>query len=286
MTARLSSIIPINGVDGKGLRALRSGDRSLAMTIGFIGTGALTFSIVSGLKSLPDFNEPILLSPRNEATAAGLASRYAGVLIAADNQAVLDGCETVMLAVRPQVAQEILSQLRFRSDHRVISLVAILSREDIAGLVAPATQVTRALPMPMVAQRQGATIIYPPDANVAALFRRLAKAIEVDDAQEFNALAVVTATFASYFRYLDTIQGWLTGQGVAEDKARDYITTLYKALANAPDAAPDAGFMHLSQEYATRGGINEQVQRELTERGMFDAFAQSLDGVFKRIAAG
>lgn len=68
------------------------------------------------------------------------------------------------------------------------------------------------------------------------------------------------------------------------EKARDYIATLFKALANAPDRAPDAGFMHLAQEYATRGGINEQVLRELTERDMFGAFAQSLEGIYRRIS--
>ena len=43
--------------------------------------------------------------------------------------------------------------------------------------------------------------------------------------------------------------------------------------------------MHLAQEYATRGGINEQILRELTDRKLFEAFAESLDGVHRRITA-
>ncbi|TJW63400.1 MAG: F420-dependent NADP oxidoreductase, partial [Mesorhizobium sp.] len=66
----------------------------------------------------------------------------------------------------------------------------------------------------------------------------------------------------------------------------DYIATIFKALDNAPETTPDTGFMDLAQDYATRGGINEQVVRELTAGNVFDAFAESLDGVHRRISAG
>jgi len=253
------------------------------MRLGFIGTGALTAAIVAGLKSLADDHVSILLSPRNEQIAADLAARYAGVRVAADNQAVLDGSDTVMLAVRPQVAPEVLPQLRFRKDHHVVSLIATISLEKAAAFVAPAQRTTKALPMPMVAHRQGATIIYPPDARISALFRALGKTIEVKDAAAFDALSVVTATFAAYFKYLDTIHRWLGERGVGDPTARDYVASLYKALAHAPDAAPAEGFLDLSAEYATRGGINEQVLNELSEQGVFEAFAESLDRVHRRI---
>lgn len=255
------------------------------MKLGFVGTGALTAAIVTGLKSIGDNSVSVLLSPRNEEIAASLAARFEDVQVAADNQAVLDGSDTVMLAVRPQVAHEVIPSLRFRPDHRVVSLIATLSLKEIATLVAPAHRLIKALPMPMIASRQGATIICPPDKDVAAFFGKLGKAIEVENAHEFDALSVVTATYASFFKYLDTIHAWLKTQGVDDLKGRDYIATLFKALANAPDSSPDAGFMHLSQEYATRGGINEQILRQLTNAGLFDTFTQSLDAVHKRIMA-
>lgn len=255
------------------------------MKLGFVGTGALTAAIVTGLKSFADNSVSILLSPRNEEIAANLASRFEDVRVAPDNQAVLDGSDTVMLAVRPQVAHDVIPSLRFRADHRIVSLIATLSLQEIGKLVAPAHRLVKALPMPMIAHRQGATIICPPDPEIAAFFGRLGKAIEVEDAGEFDALSVVTATYASYFKYLDTVHSWLRSQGVGETKGRDYIVSLFKALANAPDTAPDASFMHLSREYATRGGINEQILRELTDAGLFETFTQSLDGVHERIVA-
>ncbi|PRH87817.1 F420-dependent NADP oxidoreductase [Labrys okinawensis] len=252
------------------------------MKLGFIGTGALTSAIVTGLKSVADNDVAVVLSPRNEAVAADLASRFADVRVAADNQAVLDACDTIMLAVRPQIAHDVLAGLQFRPAHRIISLIATLSLEEIAALVSPAERVTKALPM--VAQRQGPTIIYPPDPDVVAFFARFGKAFAVKDVTEFDALSVATATFATYFKYLDTLHGWLQGHGVSDPTARSYVSALFKALAQAPEAAPDTDFMHLAQEYATRGGINEQVLRELTDRKLFEAFAESLDGVHRRIS--
>ena len=254
------------------------------MKLGFIGTGALTSAIVTGLKAAADNSVSVLLSPRNEEIAAGLALRYPDVHVAPDNQAVLDECDTILLAVRPQIAHEVLAKLQFRRSHHVVSLIATLSHEEIAALIAPVAQVTKALPMPMIAHRQGATIICPSDRTMAALFGRVGKVIEVEESSEFDALSVVTATYATYFKYLDTIHRWLKDRGVADSKARDYIATLFKALANAPETTPDAGFMQLAEEYATRGGINEQILRELTDRNVFDVFAESLDSVHRRIS--
>jgi pyrroline-5-carboxylate reductase len=253
------------------------------MRLGFIGTGALTSAIVTGLKSAGDNSVPVVLSPHNEEIAVALASQYADVRVATDNQSVLDECDTVMLAVRPQMAHAVLGELKFRGDHHVVSLIATVSRDGIAALVAPADHVTKALPMPMIAERLGSTIIYPPDAAMAAFFGALGKVIEADDPAAFDALSVVTATFATYFKYLETIQAWLKTQGIADDQARAYVSTIYHALAHAPVSAPDIDFVHLAREYATRGGINEQVVRELTAKKVFETFAESLDTVHRRI---
>lgn len=255
------------------------------MNIGFIGTGALTAAIVTGLGNTADASPSIWLSPRNRKIAADLANRYPHVQVATDNQTVLDQSDTIVLAVRPQVAHEVLPPLRFRRDHHVITLIGVLSREQIADMVAPAERVVKALPMPMIAHGMGGTLICPPDPVTAGFFGRIGEVIEVDDSDEFDALSVASATFATYFKYLETIQRWLEAHDVASPAARHYITALYEALAAAPKVAPDADFMHLAKEYATRGGINEQVARSLSDAKVFDTFAASMDAVYQRITA-
>jgi pyrroline-5-carboxylate reductase len=254
------------------------------VNLGFIGTGALTSAIVTGLKTDPIIPVSIHLSPRNEQTAAALASRYPDVWVATDNQEVLDNCETVMLALRPQVAHQVLPLLKFRRTHHVVALMATMSRDEVASLVLPAERVTKALPIPMVAHRQGATLIYPFDPAIAALFGSLGRVIEVGDPTEFNTLTVATATFATYFKYLDTIHGWLRDHGVSDSKGRDYVAALFQALANAPEKVPGSGFMQLAAAYATPGGINEQMLRAFTTEHLFEVLREGLDSVHRQIS--
>src|SRR5262245_27633435 len=75
------------------------------MTLGFVGTGTIAAPIVDGLCSVRP-ETPIVVSPRNAATAAALAARHGNVRVAKSNQEVLDTSDMVVLAVRPQVAEE------------------------------------------------------------------------------------------------------------------------------------------------------------------------------------
>jgi hypothetical protein len=131
------------------------------MQLGFIGTGEITLSIVTGLSS-SGAPHSIWLSPRNSAVAHGLANRFHGISVASCNQEVLDHSATIVIAVRPSAARDVLSELAFRLDHRVISLVSALSLRSLSELVAPAVRIARAVPLPSAAKRLSPTAIYPP----------------------------------------------------------------------------------------------------------------------------
>ena len=68
-------------------------------TYGVLGVGALASAIVTGVCDGVEDPPGVVLSPRNAATA-GLAARFPSVTIAADNQAVVDGSQTVVVCLR------------------------------------------------------------------------------------------------------------------------------------------------------------------------------------------
>src|SRR5690349_13221878 len=117
------------------------------MTLGIIGTGTMASAVVEGLRSAGD-SSSILLSPRNAITASALAERFPGVAVSSSNQEVLDHSDTVLLAVRPQVAENVLSVLRFRPDQQILSIIAIFDLERLRALVSPARRIVRAVPLP------------------------------------------------------------------------------------------------------------------------------------------
>ena len=123
------------------------------MQLGSIETGEITSSIVTGLSSSGVTAHSIWLSPRNSATANGLANRFKGISVASCNQEVLNHSDTIVIAVRPSAARDVLSELRFRPEHQVISLVSALSLRSLFELVAPAVRIARAVPLPSTAKR-------------------------------------------------------------------------------------------------------------------------------------
>jgi pyrroline-5-carboxylate reductase len=253
--------------------------------LGFVGTGAITSAIVTGLCTHADVRCRITVSPRNAACAASLATAFPLVRIAADNQAVLDDSDVVFLAVRPQIVRQVVGELRFKPEHRVISLVATYSRHTIAELVRPATSVVCAVPLPTVAFHEGPTAMFPPDAGAASIFQLLGGAIEVATETELHALWAATATMATHFRFLHTIASWLSARGVPQERARDYVVTMFAGLARAAARRPEP-LEQLAGEFATRGGLNEQCVAALERAGAFDACSEALDAVRARIEGG
>ena len=255
------------------------------MTLGFLGTGAITSAMVTGLSSGGDAPHSILLSPRNAATAAELAARFPGVRVAPSNQAVVDGSETVVTAVRPQIAADVLAELRFRPEQHVVSLVSGYSLKKVVGLVAPASHVARAVPLPAAARRRSPTAIYPPDPVTEELFAALGAAFAVETEAEYDALCTATATMAAYFAFTGTAASWLANNGIEAAQARDYIARIFGGLSEAAMEAPDLSFDTLAADHATRGGINEMVVNHLRSHGVFDTFSEVLDAVMRRVSA-
>ena len=255
------------------------------MKIGFVGTGEITAAMVTGLTSSSAAVHSIRLSPRNQAIAAELADRFPTVSVASCNQEVLDYCETAVIAVRPQVVRKILSELRFRPDHHVISVVSALPLRSVSDLVAPAKRVTRAAPLPSTAKRLGPTATYPPDQLVEDLFAAIGTVFAVETEDEFDAMCAATATIASYFAFEDTVACWLARNSVPESMARDYVARMVLGLTTSAADAPGRSFQSLASQHATAGGINEQFLKHLVEQGVLKSVSDGLDAVMNRIRA-
>jgi pyrroline-5-carboxylate reductase len=255
------------------------------MTLGIIGVGTIAAAVVEGLQSASARCD-IVLSPRNEQRASLLASQFAEVRVAPTNQAVLDASETVIIAVRPQIAHSVLSELRFRPDHRVVSFIPAVTLDYLRSMTAPARSVTRAVPLPSAARGQSPTVMYPPNPSLKALFEKLGVVIELDGEEEFEAFTTATAIMSSYFRFAETVVSWMQREGVSQAKAQAFVSQILLGLADAAAASPQSTFADLTEEHQTHGGLNEQVLHSLTSAGVFTEFEHALDGVLARLVAG
>jgi pyrroline-5-carboxylate reductase len=252
------------------------------MTLGFVGTGTITAAMVRGLRRGGD-DRPILLSPRNAELAAALAADCPNVQIAASNQDVLDRCDTVFIAVTPQVVAEVMADLRFEPRHRVVSLVATVSMRRLSELVEPAGRLRRAVPLPFVEAGLGGTLLYPADPEIAALFDRLGRAITLASEDDIDVLTVASATMSAYFATMANIDNWLVEKGIPAEQSRAYLAQLGVGLAASAADHPKVSYTQLVHNYATPGGLNEQLRLHLDKTGAQQSYSEGLDALFTRI---
>ena len=255
-------------------------------SFGFVGTGVITEAVVTGLSKTRLSRNPVFLSPRSEATSRRLADAHANVRIGQSNQDVVDKSDIVFLAVRPQIAEEVLRELRFRAGQRVVSFIAATSLERLSSWIQQDVRLTQCIPLPFVADLNGATPIHPADDIVEAIFSELGTPVVVGSEHEYDLLAVASTLMGTYFGILDVASNWLESQGLSKPAGDAYLRQLFSGLASVAGSKPDVGFATLIDEHCTPGGLNEQVLNDFRRDGGLRALSTALDGVAERIASG
>ena len=251
------------------------------MRLGFIGTGVITAHIVRGLQGSVCADWPVTVSPRSAGIAAELA-RLPGVSVAPDNQAVIEAADVIVLAVRPQIAAEVLAPLRFHADRPVISLMAGISLDDLATWTG-ARDICRAIPLPSVEARTCVTPVFPPAPAAMQLFAALGQALPVPDLAAFDAYGTGSAVMATWFGFAETVVGWMQANGIAKGDAETYVRGLFGNLGDTLRASPRP-IPELRRDHGTPGGLNEQAYDVFTAQGGTAAIGAGMDSVMARIS--
>ncbi len=253
------------------------------MRIGFIGTGTITEAMVTGIVGSELAVSEIKVSPRNREIAERLAERFAIVKIAADNQEVVATADVAFLAVRPQIAEAVIRELEFRKGQTVVSVIAATDRTKLMRWINEEVELTQAIPLPFVAERQGVTSIYPPSPRIASIFAALGTAVECETQEEYDLLAVASSLMGTYFGVLDRATGWLAEKGISREKGRAYLAPLFLSLAQTAVRKDHEPLEALRREFSTAGGLNEQVFNDFDRDGGSAALMNALDNVLRRV---
>ncbi|MFI6298991.1 NAD(P)-binding domain-containing protein [Nonomuraea sp. NPDC050790] len=250
--------------------------------IGIIGVGEIGRAIVAGLCEGVEDAPEVLLSPRGARAAAELSERYESVRVCADNQAVVDGSELVVLAVRPHDRQEALAGLRVGSDRIVVSLLAGVSIDELRRTLATDAPVVRAIPLPPVRERDSVTVTCPSHPEADALFERLGGALPVEDEASFNVFSALTGTLTTHYAYLTTLASWAVGHGVPAEAAERYVRGLFQGVGRS---LGDEGrsLPRLAADHETPQGSNERVRTTWFTPANAEALERVLDDLLARL---
>jgi pyrroline-5-carboxylate reductase len=206
-----------------------------------------------------------------------LAALHPKARIAPDNQAVVDSSDVVFLALRPQVAEDVVTSLVFRAEQRVVTFVAGLQLEALAAWIRVPVTICRAIPVPLVADLRGVTAIYPRDPVVTDLFSSLGAVITAGNIADFELFGAACCLMGTYFGLLDVVAGWMATKGMDSERARAFLAPLFAGLAETARASPSVSFGELREAFSTKGGLNAQVHEIFVSSGGADAIVRGLE---------
>ena len=253
------------------------------MRLGFIGTGKIASSVITGVCTSKISFQKILISRRNKNIAQKLKKRFRKVYIAKTNQEIVDKCNWIFLAVTPKVGKKILPKLKFRSNQKVISFIATINLVQLKKTLGNKIKIVRAIPLPPISLKKGPVPICPPDKQVKGFFDKIGTTIEIKNERLSKIFWATSAMMAPFYEILKVLSDWLVKRGIKRNEAQKYITSLFVALSVDSVNNSIKHLKHLVADSQTPGGLNEQAVKGLRRAKFYKSLEKSLNTTLKRL---
>ncbi len=254
------------------------------MKLGFIGTGKIASSVITGIcKSKIKFNK-ILVSPRNKKIAQKLNKKFKKVTITKNNQQIVDNCNWVFLSVTPSVGEKIIKNLKFKSNQTIISFISTITLAQLKRDIKVKAQIVRAIPLPPISLKKGPVPICPPNKKVKEFFNHLGTTVEIKNEKSSINFWSTSGMMAPFYELLRVMTDWLVKRGVKRNNAQKYITSLFLALSEDAVVNSKLNLKHLVKESQTPRGLNEQGVKELTKAKFYNSIEKTLNSIHKRLS--
>jgi pyrroline-5-carboxylate reductase len=253
------------------------------MKIGFIGTGKIASSVITGICNSKISFTKIFISSRNKKVANKLKKKFKRVIIGKNNQIIIDNCDWIFLSVTPIVGQKIIKNLKFRSNQTIISFISTITLAQLKKAIKVKAKIVRAIPLPPISLKKGPVPICPPNKKVKDFFNKIGTTVEINNEKSSINFWTTSGMMAPFYELLRVMTDWLVKKGVKRDNAQKYITSLFLALSEDAVVNSKKDLKYLVKESQTPKGLNEQGVKELTKAGFYKSLEKTLNRIHKRL---
>ena len=253
------------------------------MNLGFIGTGKIASSVITGICKSKIKYKKIIISQRNKKIAQTLKKKFKKIIISKDNQEIIDKCDWIFLSVTPTVGEEIIKDLKFKSNQTIISFISTITLYQLKKAIKVKANILRAIPLPPISLKKGPVPICPPNLKVKKFFNQLGTTVEIKNEKSSINFWSTSGIMAPFYELLRVMTDWLVKRGVKRDNAQKYITSLFLALSEDAVVNSKKDLKFLVKESQTPKGLNEQGVKELTKAGFYKSLEKTLNSIHKRL---
>ncbi|GEO70803.1 pyrroline-5-carboxylate reductase [Levilactobacillus acidifarinae] len=256
------------------------------MNIGFIGVGGMAQAIISGLLRAKAFLPDDIIVHSHRQESYGPYATQHNLMTAPTNAAVATESDLVVLAVTPNVAPAVLTEIKDAladGQTTLISIVAGLSLDAMAQLVGPSVPILRTLPNVNVEIGAGMTAVAANDqltggklTSALGVFGAIGTTTELAEDQfgVFSALAGSSPAYIDLF--IDSLSRAGVKYGLTKQQATQIAAqaTLGSAkMILKSDKIPFA----LIDQVASPGGSTVAGLLAMEEAGLMTAVVKGID---------
>ena len=238
-----------------------------------IGVGNMAKAIIGGVVNSNDNVFEITLFDKNEAQYEDIRKLSFKFSYANDIASAIESADMVLLAVKPQTYDKVLSEIALCRDYdkkTYISIAAGITVDEVSVKLGGA-DVVRVLPnLPMVIGK-GVSLVCKNDKVenkifdcVTSLFA-LSGSVKIIDEKEMNRLISVTSSSPAYvFEFVDSIYKGAIAQGLDGEGLIPVICDVIIGSAMLLKGSSDTPSQLISK-VASKGGTTEQAIKTLKE---------------------
>lgn len=245
--------------------------------ISFIGGGNMAQALISGLVACGIKPELITVSAPSAATRQQYSDQNMNTVDStADPKAAVIGADVVVLAVKPQVMREVVSEFADALDSQLfISVAAGLSTELLSSMLGDYRNIVRAMPNTPSQIQMGATGLYATD-NISESQKQLATAVMeasglamwVDDETHMHAVTAVAGSAPAYvFYFIESMIDGAVALGLDKEQASELAMQTVLGAAqmtiNSDDSPAELRRKVMSPKGTTQAAIESMQANEI-----------------------
>ena len=263
------------------------------VTIGFIGSGMMAEAMIRGLLSqkIISADQIIASGPRLE-RGEKLRNQHA-IKVTTDNTVAAEEGQIVVLAVKPQVLNDVMPEIRghLRRQDLVLSIIAGMPIEIIANGLAHAA-VVRAMPNTPAQIGEGITVwAVTPEVNEAqkkqaqAILGSLGQEVYVDDEDYLDMATALSGTGPAYvFLLMEAMIDAGVHMGFSRRVAKQLVFQTMRGSVNYA-AKSDKHVAELRNQVTSPGGTSAEALYHMEKGGLRTVISRGIWAAYQRSIA-
>ncbi|WP_445429064.1 pyrroline-5-carboxylate reductase [Alishewanella sp. HL-SH05] len=258
--------------------------------VAFIGAGNMARCVIAAMVKAGYPAENIMAANRSQPKLTELAKDY-GIATTLDNAAAADWADVIVLAVKPQMMQDVCSALLEQApqcqDKMFVTLAAglpVAHYENWLGNI----KLVRAMPNTPSLVALGVTGLFPSrcsnyeKAFVDHMFQGTGMTVWLNEEHEINHIIAVTGSSPAYFFYfMQSMQQKAEQLGFSAEQAKAMVAQT--ALGAATMALQsDLSFAQLRAQVTSKGGTTHEAVCSFANDGLEEMVAKAMQAAIDR----